>query len=153
MNNTAPQNTAAPIPLRWRIRNWLFRELFAAEYILLNDANARVERYAAEVRRAFDEKEDLRRSRAARFVLEGGLAEAEIERRLTGTIKTPVIEAVMALVDRKIVEMSDRATNPPTATNTADLRVYEAGGANAIAEFKARLQDLTKPAEEKPAAA
>jgi hypothetical protein len=49
----------------------------------------------------------------------------------------------MSLVDRKIMEMSDRATNPPSATNPADLRTYESGGANAIAEFKTRLQELT----------
>jgi hypothetical protein len=151
MNTTQPANTAAPIPLRWRIRNWLFRELFAAEYGQLHGYRMLAELYAKKEEEARARTD----SRRARFVLVTAVSDQEIARRLTGTITTPVVEAVMSLIDRKIVEMSDRATNAPSETNTADLRTYEAGGANAIAEFKSRLQELTAPQEEpaKPAPA
>lgn len=127
------------------MKNWLFKLLFGAE--------------CAKIQQLERENEDLRRNnatrrerRVARFALEAAITEAEVARRLAGTIKSPVVEAVMSLIDRKIIEMSDRATNPPTTANTPDLRTYEAGGANAIAELKARLQDLATPQEEEKAA-
>lgn len=153
MNQTTQnQNTAAPIPLRWRIRNWLFRELFATEYTQLNTYRQLATNALQTANQAQAELEQLRQPRRVRFMLEAGLPEEQIVRRLAGTIETPAIQAVMALVDRKIVEMSDRATNPPSDALPPDLRTYEAGGANAIAEFKSRLQDLTAlPPEEKKA--
>lgn len=151
MNNQPIENTAAPIPLRWRIRAWLFRELFATEYTQLSNYARIADAAIREARIAQGELDALRAGRPARFVLEGALPEDQLARRLAGTATNPIVGAVMALVDRKIVEMSDRATNPPTAENTAELRTYESGGANAIAEFKARLQELTAVvAEEKP---
>lgn len=143
MNHTEPKNTVAALPLLWRIRAWLFRQLFADEYAQLNYVTAERGHW-----RALAEKLT---PRPARFVHEAPLSETEVARRLAGTIKTPVLEAVMSLLDRKLVEMSDRATNPPSEVNTPDLRTYEAGGANAIAELKSRLEDLAKPQEEEKA--
>lgn len=90
-------------------------------------------------------------SRPARFQLEGGLDERTIRRRLAGAGDNAVLKAVMAVVDRKIVSMSDRATNPPSEVNTPELRTYEAGGANAITELKTELQALVEatPEEDK----
>lgn len=90
----------------------------------------------------------------ARFVLEGGLPEAEVAERLRGQARNGVVEAVQTLLDRKIVELSDRATSAPSAQMTQELRDYEAGGANALAEFKVQLEELvTAPLDPAPAAA
>lgn len=153
--NNPPENTGAPIPLRWRIRNWLFRELFATEYQQLHNYRSIAENALREASAAHGALDQLRAGRRVRFLLEAGLPEEQVMRRLAGTHANPIVTAIMALVDRKIIEMSDRATNPPSVENTAELRTYEAGGANAIAEFKARLQELTaeKEEEKKPAAA
>lgn len=152
MNPTQPINAAAPQPLRWRIRNWLFRELFAAEYIQLHRWQEVAQVHLREVERLEREINLFTQARRARFKLDGGLPEEEIQRRLAGQAETPVMQAVTALIDAKIVEMSDRATNPPSEINTQDLRTYESGGANAIAEFKARLQEVTcpMPAQQNP---
>lgn len=150
MNTAQPDNAAAPLPLRWRIRAWLFRELFAAEYVNLNSLQRAFTASLREVERLEQAHNALIHGRRARFKLEGGLPDEEIARRLVGQAETPVMQAVMALIDAKIVEMADRATNPPNEVNTADLRTYEAGGANAIAEFKTRLQEVARPLPAKP---
>jgi hypothetical protein len=149
MNATQSPNTAVPLPLRWRIRNWLFRELFATEYMQLHNYQRIADQALREATAAAEELDRLRRGRPARFIMDqASMGEEEIARRLAGTQQNPALQAVMALVDRKIVEMSDRATNPPSAENTADLRTYEAGGANAMTEFKTRLAGLTEPRPE-----
>lgn len=145
MNPTQPNNTAAPAPLRWRIRNWIFRELFAAEYVRLHHWQEIAQAHLRTVEGLEKELAGFTQSRRARFKLDAALSDEEINRRLAGQSETPVLQAITALIDAKIVEMSDRATNPPSEINTPDLRTYEAGGANAIAEFKARLQELTRP--------
>jgi hypothetical protein len=142
--STSP-NVAAPIPPRGRIRSWLFRALFAAECAQLNKATADSDYWRSRAMRREDEQ---RIGRIARFKIAGGMADLEITRRLRGAHDSPIVQAVQALLDAKIVEMTDRATNPPSAANTAELRTYESGGANAVAEFKVRLQELTAPAEE-----
>jgi hypothetical protein len=128
------------------MKNWLFKLLFGGEYAKIQS----LERENEDLRQRATMRRDRR---VARFKLEGGLPEDQVARRLAGAQDAPLIQAVMALVDAKIVEMSDRATNPPSSANTPDLRTYEAGGANAIAEFKTRLQELTAATaeEEKPA--
>ena len=127
------------------MKKLLFKLLFGDEYL-------KIQQLESDLETARQNNATRRERRVARFALEATVSEAEVARRLAGTIKTPVVEAVMSLIDHKIIEMSDRATNPPTTANTPDLRTYEAGGANAIAELKARLQDLAAPQEEtKPA--
>lgn len=122
--------------------NWIFRIIFAAEcreiarlQALLRTAVARAEQRAA-----------LRP--AARIKLEGGLPYEEIVRRLRGTEQVPIVQAIAALLDAKIVEMCDRGTNPPSASFTQELRTYEGGGANAISEFKVALDEMTGAATE-----
>lgn len=113
------------------MRNWLFRLLFGAE---------------------------LRRPRPARFKLEGGMAPAQIAESLAGQRGTPAVKAIEALLANKVIELSDKATDAPhgayaTAEGTvpafgADERLHFAGGASAVAELLAELQELVKPNEE-----
>lgn len=154
-----PQNTSAPIPLRWRIRAWLFRELFADEYTELNNAVAARD-YSRRKLVDLQDREAARTAvrRPARFRLEGGLSEELIAARLRGTQKSGVIEAVLAHIAAKVVGLSDRATDSPygervtaegvTPAFTADERLHLAGQAAGVAEILRELQELTAPEEE-----
>jgi hypothetical protein len=130
------------------MKNWLIKKLFAAEFQKLTALEKECEQAYIRIGRMECDQ------RPARFRLDGGMPEEEIAERLAGTAETPVIQAIVAELDRKIIQMSDRATGAPSDINTPELRTYEAGGANAIAEFKSRIADLTATREEqKPAKA
>lgn len=162
-NEIHPQNTAAPIPLRWRIRAWLFRELFAAEYM----TGQALHRVRLEQEKTMHEMslviQRLQR-KPARFKLEGNMAPEQIEELLAGTRGLPAIKAVEALISAKIIELSDKSTDAPhgayaTPEGTVpafgpEERLHLAGGADATALLLAELQELIKPKEQaKPEAA
>lgn len=102
----------------------------------------------------------------ARFMLEGGMTDGEIERALAGAEGSPIVRAIMAHIGAKLVRKADDATDAPremitTAERviegyTAEMRLHDAGGASHLAELLGELQALTaaKAAEEeKPKAA
>lgn len=132
------------------MRTWLFRTLFGDEYVALRFARVEAERLRLErdkLQLRVNEIEAARRP--ARFRLDGGMTEEQIESQLQGTAQTPTVRAIMAKIDAKIVELCDRATNPPGERITPEMRAYESGGANAITELKQTLEDLVAAKAEK----
>jgi hypothetical protein len=91
----------------------------------------------------------------AHLRLAGGLTEEQIAQRLAGTADVPAVQAVLALVDQRLVVAADRATDrpaPPAPERglpgyTPEDRLYDAGRAGELAELRAQLQELTKPTE------
>lgn len=145
------------MPLRWRIRNWIFREVFPQEYTNYNNVTKERDWWRSQVT---DRGQD--RGRMARLRLEGGMPEEDIEHILQGTFELPIIRATLAHVSAKIIVASDIATDAPreqvtTADRvipsyTSEMRLHDAGRASAFAELLADLQGLTaaKAEEAKP---
>lgn len=114
------------------------------------------------VRRAIEaEKMRLReecRPRPARFKVDGGMPEEQIATHLAGTAETPIVRAIMAHLDARIVAQSDVATDAPrdpmpgVPAYTAEMRLHDAGGAHHLADLKARLQELTAAKQAEQAA-
>jgi hypothetical protein len=93
--------------------------------------------------------------RPARMIVEGGMSRAELEEVLAGTESNPVTKALRAILNERIVELSDKCTDPPRERAetsggtipgyTAEERLYDAGRCAAVAELLEMLQDLSKP--------
>lgn len=144
------QNTSAPEPLRWRIRRWLHRELFTAEYQSISYLTRERDEWRALAERMKKEWDP----QPARFELEGGMPEEEIAQRLAGQERTPLMLAVMAHLGAQVVILADQATDVPHAALDHDTRLHFCGQAAGVAGVLADLQRLTAPQEEegKPAA-
>lgn len=95
----------------------------------------------------------------ARLVVDGGMAAEAISEALAGTLKTPIMAAVLAVVNQKVVELCDRATDPPrqqvvlpdrvTPGYGSEERMHDAGGAACAADILETLQGLATPKDEK----
>lgn len=141
-----------------KIREKLFILLFAAEYERLQELALHIKNVQSLNWQLRDKLDRLPQPWPARFKLEGGLPEEEIAQRLGGTGKTPVMQAVVAHLGKKVVILCDRATDAPrpamTMSNGATLapfteqeRLHYAGQAAGVAEILAELQELTAAGE------
>lgn len=171
-----------------KFREWFFKLLFGAEwrslqaFIKVDAINLeRIANYQKLERAMSAEKTDLivelAKTRAgaagwrakfekatalrspARFKLEGGMPAEQIAHRLAGQEKAPVIEAIVAHLSIKIVELSDKATDAPRgpetlrdgrvlAAFTESERLHFSGQASGVAEVLANLQEMTAPQAE-----
>lgn len=95
-----------------------------------------------------------RRQRPARLVVDGN-PDYVYEEMISGTESHPVMKGVVGLLNARIVEMSDTATERPslpmslaggvTRGYSEEERLYDAGGCALLADFLARIQEAAKP--------
>lgn len=121
------------------LRERLFRRLFRAEYEELKSVKERNHHLNCEIR---DWRAHAERRKSARLQVEGLMAEETALGKLAGTHHSDPIQAIEALLNHRIVQLSDEATNPPRAM-TADERLFAAGGVHHVAEFLGLLQEAT----------
>lgn len=145
-----------------KIRQWLFEYLFGAESRRLDVAEAWNRTRAQQVDGLMAELATRPpRPPPARFKLEGAISPAEIAGRLRGAEKTPMIQAVLAHLGAKVVELCDKSTDVPRGEThlrggevlpafTETERLHFCGQAAGVAEILAELQDLTAATEEEP---
>lgn len=95
------------------------------------------------------ETRQRQRVRPARVELPEGMTPERIEEVLAGTAPTATVLAITALLSRRVVDASDRATDEPhRETYSHDMRLHDAGKAHAYAEALAAIQDLTAARQE-----
>jgi hypothetical protein len=88
-------------------------------------------------------------------LFEGEFSEQALEEMLIGTESHPIMKAVVGLLNIKVAEMGDAATERPALAiptsggmvrgYSEEERLYDAGGCAQAAEFLGRLQQLAKP--------
>lgn len=125
------------------LRKLLFRRNSRAEFAQLQsllqeqiDRNSHME--------ALLEK---RKPKHARLQVEGLMAEETALGKLAGTCHSDPVQAIEALLNHRIVQLSDTATNHPGSA-TPDERLFDSGGVHYLAEFLATLQDYSAEQEE-----
>lgn len=87
--------------------------------------------------------------RPARIRLEDVMSEEEIGRHLGGTADSPVVKAILAKTSQSLVMAVDRASDEPSDAFTTEQRTHTAGGASALAQLLAELQELVVSKEKK----
>jgi hypothetical protein len=95
----------------------------------------------------------------ARLAVDGGMTAESISEALAGTLETPIMKAVLSVVNQKVVELCDRATDAPRQQIVlpdriipgygSEERMHDAGGAAHTAAVLEMLQDLSRPKDEK----
>lgn len=92
--------------------------------------------------------------RPARMVVESGMSEESIGETLAGTQASPTMKAVCAIINARIVDLADTATDRPREPMqltdrfvpgySSDERLHDSGGVFHLADLLAQLQDLSK---------
>lgn len=105
-----------------------------------------------------DELQRARKPRRPARLIVDGPSQQMLEEMLAGTESHPVTKAVIGLLNARVAEMSDAATERPSPTVPAgggimrgyseEERLYDAGGCAQLADFLARIQEAAKPKEQ-----
>lgn len=114
-----------------------------------------------QTREAFRRELEKNMKRPARLTVIGLMSDLAIEENLAGTETNSVMRSVCAIINAKIVELSDLATDRPRQNMdrpegsvegySMDERLHDAGGAAHLADLLAKLQELSKPKEQSAA--